>query len=76
MSCLSVAWSTVAQLEVFFSSVYLLVVSPFLVSSWCVNLIRVVLHDDTFNSLKASLRAEHFLCTSTTINSRVMICYQ
>ena len=36
-----------AQLEVFFSSDYLGVMSPFFVSSWCVNLIRVFLHDDT-----------------------------
>ena len=38
-----------AQLEVFFSSDYLLVVSLFFVSSCCVNLIRVFLHDDTLH---------------------------
>ena len=37
-----------AQLEVFFSSDYL---SPFFISSWCVNLIRVFLHDDTLHKL-------------------------
>ena len=38
-----------AELEVFFSSDYLLVVSPFFVSSYCVKLIRVFLHDATLH---------------------------
>ena len=38
-----------AQLEVFFSSDYQCVMSPFFVSSWCVNLIRAFLHDDALH---------------------------
>ena len=43
------------QLEVFLSSDYIVSVSyePFsLCSSWCVNLIRVFLHDDTLHLLE------------------------
>ena len=41
-----------AKLEVFFTSDYLPVMSFFFVSSWCVNLIRVFLHDDTLQLLE------------------------
>ena len=40
-----------AHLEVFFGSDYIESSDLFLVSSWCVNLIRVFLHDDTLHYL-------------------------
>ena len=40
-----------AQLEVFFSLTICESSALFFVSSWCVNLTRVILHDDTLHYL-------------------------
>ena len=67
----------VAQLKVFSSYDYLCVMSPFLCSSWCVNLIRVFLHDDTLHALVRWPPCElNISCTSTTAESRAKIWYQ